>query len=270
MICKTMPEVSGRCMECIEAPGYRTSCPPKQAGEPMRQKRSGSGVSSGGSRQSDQAYDQVKADIIQCRLRPGEEFTEIELSERYQAGRAAMRAALTRLAEIGLVEPVPRRGFIVTPITIGSVKDLFQVRLIVEPKVAALATGKVDPAYLRQINLAPQAARGGKAVLDFLDSNRAFHLAIAEATGNARLIFLMESLADEMARLVALGLFGSGRTETDMAADQVAQDQQHEALIAAFEANDRDAAEDAARTHIEHSRHLAMSQIFDGNFDLKM
>jgi DNA-binding GntR family transcriptional regulator len=211
-------------------------------------------------RQSDQAFETIKNAIILCRLPPGARFSEGELSERFGLARAATRAALMRLAEVRLVEPVPRHGFVVTPITIASIRELFELRLIAEPQAAALAVGKIDPAKLRTLNRSPQEAGSDMEQLAFVESNRAFHREIAIATGNSRLIQLLESLADEMQRLVQVGLFGAGGNE----AEQRSADAQHEALIAAFEQGDAKAAEQAARHHIEHARSLAMDRIVSG------
>jgi DNA-binding GntR family transcriptional regulator len=211
-------------------------------------------------RQSDQAFERIKNEIILCNLAPGAHFSEADLSSRYGFARAAMRAALMRLAEVRLVQPVPRHGFVVTPITIVSLRELFELRLMTEPQAAALAVGKIDPARLRAINRSPQHAGSDTEQLDFVESNRAFHREIALATGNGRLVHLLESLADEMQRLVHLGLFGPGGSE----AERESADAQHDALINAFEANDAKAAENAARLHIEHSRFLAMDRIMGG------
>jgi DNA-binding GntR family transcriptional regulator len=217
-------------------------------------------------RQSDQAFEKIKNEIILCRLPPGARFSEGELSERFGLARAATRAALMRLAEVRLVEPVPRHGFVVTPITVTSIRELFEVRLIVEPQAAALAVGKIDPAKLRTLNLSPQNAGSDVEQLAFVKSNRAFHREIAVATGNSRLVHILESLADEMQRLVQLGLFGPGGNEVE----QRSADAQHEALIVAFEQGDVRAAERAARVHIEHSRSLAMNHIVIGHAPLSI
>jgi DNA-binding GntR family transcriptional regulator len=212
-------------------------------------------------RQSDQAFEAIKNAIILCRLAPGARFSEAELSERYSFARAATRAALMRLAEVQLVQPVPRHGFVVTPITIASIRELFELRLIAEPQAAALAAGKVDVAKLRALNRSPQNAGNDPDQLAFVESNRAFHRAIAAATGNCRLFNLLESLADEMQRLVHLGLFGPGGSETE----RRNADTQHENLIAAFEQGDPKAAELAARIHIEHAKGLVLDRLVNGN-----
>jgi DNA-binding GntR family transcriptional regulator len=211
-------------------------------------------------RQSDQAFELIKDEIILCRLAPGAHFSEAEVSIRYGLARAATRAALMRLTQVRLVQPVPRHGFVVTPITMTSIRELFELRLMTEPQAAALAASKVDPNRLRALNASPQHAETQVEQLAFVQSNRAFHREIALATGNSRLVDLLETLGDEMQRLVHLGLFGNGGTD----ADKRDADGQHEALITAFEAKDAKAAEFAARHHIEHARGLAMDRLMQG------
>lgn len=230
----------------------------------MQNPGTGIPVGHGPSRQSDEAFDRLKAEIVACRLAPGSSFSEAGLSLQFGLPRAAARAALTRLAELGLVLPVARHGYTVAPITVQSIRELFEVRLIAEPKAAAMAAGRVDVAELRRLNRAPQAARTADEQLAFVAANRAFHRAIAAATGNARLYALLESLADETERLVHLGLFGPGSADDDRSA----ADDGHDALITAFGAKDPGAAEAAAAAHIEHARSIVMARILTGSNQL--
>jgi DNA-binding GntR family transcriptional regulator len=225
----------------------------------MRKGVTSADADAGSGRQSDQAFDEIKREIILCRLVPGARFSEVELAARMGLARAATRAALMRLEQVQLVQPVPRHGFVVTPITVLSIREAFELRLMVEPQAVALATGKVDVARLRAINSAPQKAKGERAQLAFVENNRAFHREIAAAASNGRLFQLLESLADEMERLVHMGLFGP--TGTDV--ERQNADHQHEALIAAFAAGDPQAAEREARIHIEHARSLAMNALLN-------
>jgi DNA-binding GntR family transcriptional regulator len=211
-------------------------------------------------RQSDAAFAMLKDEIVACRLVPGSSFSEAALSLKFGLPRAATRAALIRLAEQRLITPVARHGYTVVPITIQSIRELFQLRLIAEPKAAALATDRVDVAELRRLNKAPQRARTDHERLAFVTANRAFHRVIAAGTNNGRLYALLDSLADEGERLVHLGLFGPGSNDTDRAA----ADNGHKALLAAFEARDRAAAEQAAAQHVEHARAIVLARLMDG------
>jgi DNA-binding GntR family transcriptional regulator len=219
-----------------------------------------SGGAPDSARQSDAAFAMLKSEIIACRLAPGSSFSEAALSLRFGLAKAATRSALTRLEELRLVLPVARYGYTVSPVTVQSIRELFEVRLIAEPKAAALAAGRIDTMTLRRLNKAPQEARTADERLAFVAANRAFHRAIARATGNARLYAILDTLADEGERLVHLGLFGPGSGEQDRAA----ADDGHEALIAALEASDPIAAERAAAAHVEHAREIALARVLSG------
>src|SRR5262245_53345201 len=100
-------------------------------------------------RLGDQAYDRIKEDIVVCRLRPGAEVTEAGLAQHYELGLAPIRAALSRLSQEGLVNVIPRRGYVITPITIQTVKEVFDLRLLLEPAAARAAAGRVNGDLLR-------------------------------------------------------------------------------------------------------------------------
>lgn len=211
-------------------------------------------------RQSDTAFDVLKAEIVSCRLRPGSSVSEAALAERFGIGRAATRSALTRLSALRLVVPVPRAGHTIAPITVQSIQELFELRLIIEPQAARLATGRVDVDALRQINRSPQSSRSDSEKLSFVTANRAFHLLIAESTCNERLVSVLEALGDEAERLVHVGLFGDGSSENDRSD----ADEDHQAIISAFEQGDAAAAASAMSVHIERSRDAVLARIQSG------
>ncbi len=69
--------------------------------------------SRGEERQSDIAFEMLRADIVACRLPPGLNVSEAELAARYGAGKAAIRSARVRLSERGWVQALARRGYTV-------------------------------------------------------------------------------------------------------------------------------------------------------------
>ena len=144
------------------------------------------------------------------------------------------------------------------------------MRVMIEPGVAELATPNIDTALLRELNLKPQDADTESEQLAFLQSNHSFHVAIAEATGNQRLSKLVSDLLDEGTRLVNLGLYGEKQELQSAKENQTAQDDQHEALIDAFERRDAAGAREAARVHIEHSQSLALERIMAGRLTVQV
>jgi DNA-binding GntR family transcriptional regulator len=209
----------------------------------------------------DLTYENLRRDIIRCVLSPGAQVTESAVCELYRVGKAPVRAALARLSQEGLVRAVPRHGYVIAPITLKSVQDLYEMRLIVEPAIARRAIARIDVAHLRRVNVAPGSSKGEEAEITFLRANREFHLAIAEATGNERLRAAMAQLLDDMARLLHLGLFSPDWRAGSMRSAHESQAAQHEELIRALDEGDADAAETATRLHIEESRELVMKAL---------
>jgi len=163
------------------------------------------------------AYEAIKRDIIRCELKPGSQVSESGLVERYRVGRAAVRTALNRLFQERLVQPVPRQGYVVAPITFKNVRDLFAVRLLLEPEAASLAASHATLNQLEELSELCRSARYrlGDAVSaeEFLRRNTAFHVGIAEASGNERLAAIIAGLLDEMERLFHFGLMLRDRND---------------------------------------------------------
>ncbi|MEP9355929.1 GntR family transcriptional regulator [Xanthobacter sp. KR7-65] len=203
-----------------------------------------------------QAYESLRREIVSCRIMPGTRFTEAELMERLDLGKASCRIALQRLIQDGFVASMPRHGYRVTPITVKDVDEVFALRVVLEPLAARGAAGRVNRAHLLRLE---QACRGkmpgdvGNQIDFFLEANRSFHMAIAEAAGNQRLCRTLSGLLDEMTRLVALG-FGVQRVRPNIEND-------HTLLIEHLVAGDADAAERVARRHVETFREMTMEQV---------
>ncbi len=202
-------------------------------------------------------YHSLRQEILSCKLAMGSSLTEASLMEKYKVGRATCRLALARLVQEGFVRSVPRHGYIVTPITLKDVEELFAMRLLLESAAAKLAAGKADIRLLRQIE---GSARNNTASRDagnrmgfFLDANREFHLAIATASGNGRLAQNISVLLDEMKRLVALG-FGRQGGSAEI-------DHDHMELIAALERGDGTAAERIVKRHIQTFRDMTLDKV---------
>jgi DNA-binding GntR family transcriptional regulator len=203
------------------------------------------------------AYERLRHDIVSCAIAPGTEVSEAQLCNEYGFGKAAVRVALTRLAHDGLTRAVPRRGYLVAPVTLQDIQDVFELRLLLEPSAARMAAGKVSAQELRMHD---EVCRAGyepgdpESVGRYLDANKAFHVAIARATGNARLATAIEHLLDEMARLFHFALRLRKRPPEDSR-------QEHKWLLKALARGDGELAERVCRAQIEASRQMVVASI---------
>lgn len=222
------------------------------------QRRSGGAGTNGRASLSDAAYVEVRTDILRCVLEPGRQLTEQELAERYGYGKAPIRTALTRLRHERLVESTPRRGWAVAPITLRDVRELFQIRLILEPPAARLAAGRLDEAHLHEFETAVQRgySPGDPASqASFLEANRRFHLTVAEASGNHRLADVINQVLEEVGRVLHLGL------AMDDYGDRFQHE--HQDLIQALVAGDGDAAEQLTHDAIRGGEEMALEAVLN-------
>jgi DNA-binding GntR family transcriptional regulator len=209
---------------------------------------------------SERAYERIKHDIISCQIVPGAEISEGQLCEQYKLGKAPVRVALSRLAHDGLVRAIPRRGYMVTPVTLKDIQDVFELRLMLEPRAARLAAGRVNAKRLRVLDDICQAGYlpgEARSTARFLEANKEFHVVIAQASGNGRLAHAIEQLLDEMTRLLHLGLGIRNRTRE--------MQHEHRTLVRALVRGDGETAETICREQIEAARDMVLKAILNSD-----
>jgi DNA-binding GntR family transcriptional regulator len=146
--------------------------------------------------------------IVDCRLAPGLRVTERQLAADLGFGLTPVRQALARLDSENLVRTLPRRGYQITPLTIGSVNELFQVWRILGPAIAELAGRNMSVEHRAQVmskyRTTFDSARRDGDVSALLRGDVELWMSLAEATGNRRLVAMYVQLVDEMRRVFTL------------------------------------------------------------------
>jgi DNA-binding GntR family transcriptional regulator len=208
---------------------------------------------------NEQSYRAIRRDIIRCVLEPGSEVNESGLCAHYGLGKASIRVALSRLSQEGFVRSVPRRGHVIAPITVRDVEQIYAMRLILEPAAARLACGRIDLDALRQVMIDTPDIDASDVIGSNLENNRNFHLAIATATGNGRLIGAVSRMLDDVERV--LHLWGGGKS--DATAWVFEEESEHRFIFDAFTAGDAAAAEQTVRRHLESAQHAIMDAIVE-------
>jgi DNA-binding GntR family transcriptional regulator len=209
--------------------------------------REASGVSEPRVSLADVAYTAIRRAILNCDLTPGEQVTEVRLAEQFGFGRAAVRVALTRLSHERLVQAMPRHGYTVAPITFKQVRDLFGVRLIVEPAAAGLAARANDPEVIAELDRLNDACivRPGQDDPHWQrQANTAFHMAVARTSGNERLTEMVQTVLDELERVLYLPAITRDGVRVG------ASFAEHARIIEAIRRGDAESATQAATDHI--------------------
>jgi DNA-binding GntR family transcriptional regulator len=151
----------------------------------------------------DNVYESLRSDILSCRLAPGDDMREQELAERYAVSRQPVREALLRLEREHLVTVQPRQGYRVNPISLSDARDLLRFRLALEPACVVEAIENASDKTLQALDDFRRFAGDHE---DFIAYNRAFHCALADASGNRRMAGSLCDLIGQADRLVRVSL----------------------------------------------------------------
>jgi DNA-binding GntR family transcriptional regulator len=193
------------------------------------------------------------ADVFQGRLRAGQRLVTQELAERFGLSHTPIREALIELAGIGIIDLLPNRGAVVRRLTSRDVREMYQVRCILECAAVRRACGRADAAELRalaadlrRMTVAP--APRGRFVQEARRVDSRLHDLIVDSCANA-------FLAQELNRLKTFF-----RAFRDLAWEQhasgvvahrlVEESHEHLAIVEALESNNPKAASRAMAHHI--------------------
>lgn len=199
------------------------------------------------------AYDILRDKLIKCEYRPGTMLNEAQLSAELGFSRTPIRQALTRIEQEGFIKILPKKGIYVTDVSLNDVRQIFQVRLEIEPVALRMAC----PALPREELEAYRSKFLGKepsAKADFrLDA--AMHLFIIEHCGNRFIVDMMRKVFDENTRVI----ISSGQNEATIH-DAC---QEHLGILDLLIERDIGKAEEAMRSHIENCKRAALDFFYN-------
>ncbi|MDK3018859.1 GntR family transcriptional regulator [Pseudodonghicola flavimaris] len=193
----------------------------------------------------DQAYEEIKGRIVSCELKPGEAVTVTELAEALGIGRTPVIQAVDRLMVDGLVEVMPRKGVVVSPVSLDELVDIIEVRLLNECRVARWAAERISDTQIADLNrnlAAMRKATETRNVEQLITLDREFHRLINASAGNAVMAELLGNLHDRSSRFWTLSLNVPDHNKRVC--------EQHAEIVEALAAHDADRAEKAVYDHI--------------------
>lgn len=152
------------------------------------------------------AYHRLKQAIVTCALPPGDRITERTLAATMQLGITPVREGLARLANEGLVTTLPRRGYVVTPLTERGVDELFEVWRHICGAVAELAVRNGTDSQLDEVLqvISLSHSRPARSAQEENALGERLFEAFGRAAGNERLLALFRALSTEIGRLFVL------------------------------------------------------------------
>src|SRR6201999_1561757 len=134
--------------------------------------------------------DLLEEAILEGELKPGERLRAEALAQRFGTSRTPIREALLQLEAQGLVEVEPNRGAVVKAFDAADLRDLYEVRALLEPAAAARAATRISGAQIAELE---RLCDDDAPVEEQIASNEAFHRTITAAAGSPRLSTAMRA-----------------------------------------------------------------------------
>ena len=204
---------------------------------------------------ADEVYEQLKQDIAEFKLVPGDRFTENSVTDRLNVSRTPVRQALVRLQQEGYVEVMFRSGWRVLPFDFAKYEQLYDLRMVLETTAAhrlcdegQRGSNLVDHALIEELVarwLVPVAQRSSDTA-QVSQWDEAFHCALVVAAGNAEMARVHRDVTDRIRIIRRLDFTKQARIDATY--------DEHAQIIAAIRAKRGDQAAMLLRAHIETSQ----------------
>lgn len=200
----------------------------------------------------------IRDAILKGTLKAGERVSEPDLAERYGISRTPIREAFRQLESEGYLTVVPRKGAVVTSLSERDVAEFYEIKSILEGYAANLAAQKLTDKEIERLitinkRLADLAAAGD--VKTFFRVHDEFHELFLRASGNHKLLELIQQLLKKFNRLRIASLSLPGRMEVSV--------QEHEKIIEAFRNRDGAAANNLVQKNAAYGGQVLIQSIQD-------
>jgi DNA-binding GntR family transcriptional regulator len=194
-------------------------------------------------------YENLKKRIITHALKPGDPLNESLLSKELKTSKTPVREALQQLQKEGLVENIPNKGSFVSRISFQDIREIFEIREILECEAIKRAATKVDLSKIKALKDAfvSSKSENGRPAPTHFKSGDQIHTFIFETFGNNRLMEIYKRLQDHIVRnrIYFFDQSHPGRSEESF--------KEHLEMLEAMEAQDPLRAEQAVRNHLRNS-----------------
>lgn len=193
------------------------------------------------------AYETLWKEIVEGERLPGERLVDADLVAELGISRTPIRHALYQLEQAGLVKTSPRRGFHVAIFSVDDVRDLYDLRIILETAAVRAAINRIPQAdldaALEEIERLQHMPEPERSPLFLASDMRLHHQLLADNSGNRH---LAEAIAQQRARMSIFMAQGTRLPNANTTALC-----EHQAIVQALIARDQAGATAAMEQHLQ-------------------
>lgn len=194
-------------------------------------------------------YEYLREQLLSGKIQPHQHLIEAKIARDIGTSRTPVREALHSLEREGLIESIPRVGYVVKPISEQEVEEICEIRAAIEGLAARWAMEKAHEKLVieleKNISIAEDKVSKGN-VRAFVDRDAKFHEIISKFSGSQRLLELAQTLRRHMLRY---------RIQSIYSVDNVLRAiDGHKEILRAIEKRNLGEVNKAIQHHMEHSK----------------
>jgi len=208
------------------------------------------------------SYDALRQAIVRGDIAPEARLVESEISTNFAMSRGAVRTALIRLEEEGLVVREPHRGARVRKVSDAEAVEILQARAVLEGLAVRLTAERIDARGAGRLQALLERHRElleGGDLLGASDANADLHAALLELSGHGTARRLIRALNSQTVRYQYRTILIPGRPAASVA--------EHTAIVEAVVAGRADEAEAAMRSHLFNVAQAVQRAVLPGGID---
>ncbi|NIK76732.1 DNA-binding GntR family transcriptional regulator [Paenibacillus castaneae] len=193
---------------------------------------------------SEQVFTSLKKEILSGELPPGTRLLVMDIAKKFEISQAPVREALERLKQSGFITGIPNKGSVVSNITSREIKDIFELREIIEGFAVRQSMKKLveqDFTYLVAIIEQMDQANEQNDILAILELDMEFHGFFYKRCDNHMILELWNQMKMKVMRFMAIS---NRHFSTDALADW------HLRLIDVLRSGNTELAEQAFIEHM--------------------
>lgn len=211
-----------------------------------------------------QAYQIIKDKIVNCVYAPNTIINEELIREEIGASRTPIRDALSRLEQEGLVRIMPKKGIVISQVSLPQVNMLYEARCLVEPYVVQHYGSRIPKeTYMDYYRQYKAYLEGKTDTYSFQEMDDSFHWLFINASQNSYFINQYSTIESQILRTRVI----SGRTSKTRLFHTV---KEHNAIVQAALKDDWADAARAMEYHLRESKNVMFEYIFREELDEKM
>ena len=151
----------------------------------------------------DVVFNTLRQAILTGELKPGERLMEIQLANKLGVSRTPIREAIRMLEQEGLAVTIPRKGAEVAKMTEKDMEDVLQIREALDELAAKIACEQISEEQLEELVATMhefEESTKTDNVKKIAEADVKFHDIIYQATGNPKLVNMLNNLREQMYR----------------------------------------------------------------------